>query len=114
MYMSDYVKINNRDEQVIESIYAKANEAEESRVQAELIAIERELREKGLLVDHRITSGIDAAKEIVQIGKEKGIDLIIMSTRGRSGVNRWLLGSVTEKVLHSGDVPLLLTNAKVV
>ena len=112
MYGTDYVKINDRDEQVIESNYAKANEAEESRVQAELIAIERELREKGLSVDHRITSGIDAAKEIVQICKEKGIDLIIMPTRGRSGVNRWLLGSVTEKVLHFGEVPLLLINAR--
>ena len=114
MYMSDYVKINDRDEQVIESNYAKANGAEESRAQAELFAIERELREEGLSVDHRITSGIDAAKEIVHISKEQRIDLIIMSTRGRSGVNRWLLGSVTEKVLHSGDVPLLLTNAKAV
>ena len=65
-------------------------------------------------MDHRITSGIDAAKEIVHISKEQRIDLIIMSTRGRSGVNRWLLGSVTEKVLHSGDVPLLLTNGKAV
>ena len=114
MYMSDYVKINDRDEQVIESNYAKANGAEESRAQAELFAIERELREEGLSVDHRITSGIDAAKEIVHISKEQRIDLIIMSTRGRSGVNRWLLGSVTEKVLHSGDVPLLLTNGKAV
>jgi nucleotide-binding universal stress UspA family protein len=112
MYGTDYVKINDRDEQVIEYNYAKANEAEESRVQAELIAIERELRGKGLSVDHRITSGIDAAKEIVQICKEKGVDLIIMSTRGRSGVNRWLLGSVTEKVLHFGEVPLLLINAR--
>ena len=112
MYGTDYVKINDRDEQVIEYNYAKANEAEESRVQAELIAIERELREKGLSVDHRITSGIDAAKEIVQIDKEKGIDLIIMSTGARSGVNRWLLGSVTEKVLHFGEVPLLLINAR--
>ena len=111
MYGSDYVKINDRDEQVIESNYAKANGAEESRAQAELFAIERELREEGLSVDHRITSGIDAAKEIVHISKEQRIDLIIMSTRG---VNRWLLGSVTEKVLHSGDVPLLLTNGKAV
>jgi nucleotide-binding universal stress UspA family protein len=112
MYGSNYVKINDRDEQVIDDNYAKANEAEGSRVQAELIAIEKELRDKGLSVDHRITSGIDAAKEIVQISKEHGIDLIIMSTRGRSGVNRWLLGSVTEKVLRYGEVPLLLINTR--
>ena len=112
MYMSDYVKINNRDEQVIESNYAKANEAEESRALAELFAIERELRAEGLSVDHRITSGIDAAKEIMQISKEQSIDLIIMSTHGRSGLNRWMMGSVAEKVLRYGEVPLMLVNAR--
>jgi nucleotide-binding universal stress UspA family protein len=112
MYGSEYVKINDRDEQVIESNYAQANEAEASRIRAELNTSEKELREKGLSVDHIITSGIDAAKEILQISKERGLDLIIMSTRGRSGVNRWLLGSVTEKVLRYGDVPLLLINAR--
>ena len=112
MYGTNYVKINERDEQVIEYNYAKANEVEESRILAEMIAIEKKLKEKGLLVDHRITSGIDAAKEIMRVSKEVGTDLIIMSTRGRSGLNRWLLGSMTEKVLLSGDVPLLLINAR--
>jgi nucleotide-binding universal stress UspA family protein len=111
MYGSDYVKINDRDEQVIEENYAKANEAEESRVQAELFAIERELRDKGLLVDNKITSGIDAAKEIIHISKEVGTDMVIMSTRGRSGVKRWLMGSVAEKVMRYGEVPVMLVNA---
>jgi nucleotide-binding universal stress UspA family protein len=103
MYGSDYVKINDRDEQVIEYNYAKANE---------LIAIERELREKRVSVDHRITSGIDAAKEIAQISKEVGIDLIVMSTHGRSGLDRWVMGSVAEKVLRYGETPVLLVNAR--
>jgi nucleotide-binding universal stress UspA family protein len=112
MYGSEYVKTSDRNEQVIESNYAQVNEAEESRIHAELNAIEKEFREKGLSVDHIITSGIDPAKEILRISKERGIDLIVMSTRGRSGVNRWLFGSVTEKVLHYSDVPLLLINAR--
>jgi len=112
MYGTNYVKVNDRDKQVIESNYAQANEAEERRVQAELISIESELREKGLSVDHRITSGIDAAKEIAQTSKEVGADLIVMSTHGRSGLDRWVMGSVAEKVLRYGDVPLLLINAR--
>ena len=113
-YGTDYIKINDRDEQVMEYNYAKSNEAEESRVLAEMIAIEKELREKGLSVDHRITSGIDAAKEIVQISEEAGIDMIIMSTHGRSGLNRWILGSVAEKVSRYGEKPLLLVNTRAV
>jgi nucleotide-binding universal stress UspA family protein len=63
-------------------------------------------------VGHRITSGIDAAKEIIQISKDVDANLIVMSTHGRSGLNRWMMGSVAEKVLRYGDVPLLLVNAR--
>ena len=114
MYGSDYVKINDRDEQVTDYNYAKANEAEKSGVQSELMAIEQEIRENGVSVDHRITSGIDAAKEIEQISSETGIDLIVMATHGRSGLDRWLMGSIAEKVLRYGDAPLLLVNARAV
>jgi nucleotide-binding universal stress UspA family protein len=107
---SEYVKVSEQDEQVIESNYAAANEAEESRVLAELMTVEKELKDKGILADHRITSGIDAAKEIIHICKDLDTDLIVMSTHGRSGVNRWMMGSVAEKVLRYGEVPLLLVN----
>ena len=109
---SEYVKVNERDEQVIESNYAAANEAEESGVLAELMTIEKQLKARGIVVDHRITSGIDAAKEIIQISKDIDADLIVMSTHGRSGLNRWMMGSVAEKVIRYGEVPLLLINAR--
>lgn len=35
-------------------------------------------------------------------------DLIVMSTHGRSGLQRWVYGSVTEKVLHSAEIPMLI------
>jgi nucleotide-binding universal stress UspA family protein len=37
--------------------------------------------------------------------------LVTMATHGRSGINRWLLGSVTEKVLRGGTNPMLLVRA---
>lgn len=42
---------------------------------------------------------------------EKGT-IVTMATHGRSGMNRWLLGSVTEKVLRGGTNPMLLVRAK--
>ena len=55
---SEYVKINERDEQVIESNYAAANEAEESGVLAELMTDRETIKSRrGIVVDHRITSG---------------------------------------------------------
>lgn len=42
---------------------------------------------------------------------EAGADLIAMSTHGRSGFRRWVLGSVTEKVLRAASVPMLIVRA---
>jgi len=39
--------------------------------------------------------------------RENGIDLIVMGTHGRRGLNRWLAGSVAETVVRTADVPVL-------
>ncbi|MFB6144561.1 MAG: universal stress protein [Candidatus Nanohaloarchaea archaeon] len=46
-------------------------------------------------------------REIHDYVEENDIDLVVMGTRGRKGLERILLGSVTEKVLRSSDVPVL-------
>jgi nucleotide-binding universal stress UspA family protein len=40
-----------------------------------------------------------------------GCDLIVMSTHGRSGIGRWVYGSVADKVLRSSSLPVLLVRA---
>jgi nucleotide-binding universal stress UspA family protein len=49
-----------------------------------------------------------AAEEIVSYAEANDIDLIVMSTHGRSGIGRWAFGSVTDRVLHTGDIPVLV------
>lgn len=49
----------------------------------------------------------DAHTLIVNWARDKAADLIVMSTHGRSGLPRMLLGSVTEKVLRSAACPVL-------
>lgn len=44
---------------------------------------------------------------IVKYAAEQAIDLVVMGTHGRTGVERYLLGSVTEKVVRLSDVPVL-------
>jgi nucleotide-binding universal stress UspA family protein len=53
-----------------------------------------------------------AAGEIIDYARLNNIDLIAMSTHGRSGVGRWVYGSVAEKVLHSGEEPVLVVRPK--
>jgi nucleotide-binding universal stress UspA family protein len=49
-----------------------------------------------------------SADEIIKTGRETPASLIVMCSHGRSGVNRWLLGSVTETVVRHGDNPVLV------
>jgi nucleotide-binding universal stress UspA family protein len=51
------------------------------------------------------------AEEIIKLGRQTSDNFIAMCTHGRSGVKRWVLGSVTERVVqHSGD-PVLIIRA---
>lgn len=49
----------------------------------------------------------DAASMIVDTAVDEAVDLIVMSTHGRSGLNKWVLGSVAERVLYSAPCPVL-------
>jgi nucleotide-binding universal stress UspA family protein len=53
-----------------------------------------------------------AAQDILNTAEKRAVDLIVMSTHGRSGVRRLLLGSVTEKVLHSAPCPVLAVRSE--
>lgn len=52
----------------------------------------------------------DAAHEIIQYALEEKIDLIIMGTHGRKGLEKALFGSVAEKVVKNSPVPVLTVN----
>jgi len=50
----------------------------------------------------------NAADEILEYSKKNKVDLIIMTTHGRSGISRWLFGNVADKVSHHSTVPVLI------
>jgi nucleotide-binding universal stress UspA family protein len=50
-------------------------------------------------------------RAILDYASERDIDLVIMGTHGRTGVERYLLGSVTEKIVRLSDVPVLTVKA---
>jgi nucleotide-binding universal stress UspA family protein len=69
------------------------------------------LRSKGIKVNTLVTVG-HAAEEIIKIAHETKADLIAMSSHGRSGLGRWALGSIADKVLHESNIPVLTVRAK--
>ena len=48
-----------------------------------------------------------AAEEILAHAKEEEVDIIVMGTHGRKGIDRILFGSVAEKVVKNADMPVL-------
>jgi nucleotide-binding universal stress UspA family protein len=52
------------------------------------------------------------AEVIVDEARRREVDLIVMATHGYSGLKRWALGSVADKVLHTTQTPLLLVRVK--
>lgn len=65
------------------------------------------LKEKGIAAKTEILAG-NPAEEIIKYSQKNNVDLIIMSTRGRSGISRWVFGSVAEKVIRNSTVPVLI------
>jgi nucleotide-binding universal stress UspA family protein len=61
-------------------------------------------------VQGELTTG-HPAEEILRYVDEKSIDLILMATHGRSGVRRWAMGGVADKVLRASKVPVWLVRA---
>jgi len=58
-------------------------------------------------VHHVFLEG-DPATEIVRYCRDAGIDLIVMGTHGRTGVERFLMGSVAERVLRDAPCSVLV------
>jgi nucleotide-binding universal stress UspA family protein len=61
-------------------------------------------------VSSEIVSG-SPYKQITTYATENDIDLIVMGTHGRTGLDRYLLGSVTERVVRTADAPVLTVRA---
>ena len=65
--------------------------------------------------DVKVESAIlvgNPAEEIVDYAERENIDVIVMATHGRSGIGRWALGSVADKVLRATERPVVLIRAK--
>lgn len=81
-----------------------------SDAQAYLDEMAGTLRSDGVTVETVVKDGDPADCILEEADKDAGT-LIAMSTHGRSGVGRWVLGSVTDKIVRGGRHPMLVTRA---
>jgi nucleotide-binding universal stress UspA family protein len=51
-------------------------------------------------------------EEIIRFAETEQVDVIVICTRGQSGISRWLMGSVADRIARSVNVPVLLIRAQ--
>jgi nucleotide-binding universal stress UspA family protein len=69
------------------------------------------------IVDHFTKFGVQVKAEVIfgkaavalsDFANKNDVDLVVMATHGHSGINRWVLGSVADYLIHSLSVPVLI------
>ena len=80
--------------------------ARQTRAEAYLKATAARLEAHGIPVQTSVRQG-STLDHITNFIAENGIDLIVMSTHGRSGLPRFFIGSVTDRVIRFSHVPVL-------
>ncbi len=53
----------------------------------------------------------DVADSLIDYASENDIDLILIATHGRSGVSRWVRGSIADRILRASRIPVLMVRA---
>lgn len=70
------------------------------------------VRQLGVDVAKTSSDGTNAAEEIIERSASDDVSMIVMSSHGRSGIGRWLLGSVADKVARSATVPVVIVPSR--
>jgi nucleotide-binding universal stress UspA family protein len=88
-------------------VVVEDTEARRAEAERYLDSLAAELRDRGVRVRTVVRRG-DPVTEIASTARELEVDLVAMTTHGRSGLGRLLFGSVAEAVLRSTDLPVLM------
>jgi len=95
----DQLSLANQDEQLM---------AVRDEMKQKLMALRNQIRGENLNVRVQLIEGMGVAGIICDYINEEGADLVVMSSHGRTGVQRWLFGSVAHKVMQEVNVPVMI------
>jgi nucleotide-binding universal stress UspA family protein len=88
---------------VVETIRQKA----ETSIRKFLEAVARSLREDGLRVRTVVTGSLPA-RTIIETGDQECVDMIMLTSRGRGGLDLFFMGSVAERVVQNTELPVFM------
>lgn len=67
---------------------------------------------EGVTHDYAVVPGDDAAEALIDFARDDETRMIVMATHGRSGLARWRLGSVAERVVRHAEVPVVVVPSR--
>ena len=91
-------------------IYEETESARKSAAKDYLDQIKNRLKHEGTELHLEVLVG-RITESLIDYAENNDIDLILIATHGRSGVTRWVRGSVADKILRSANVPVLMVRA---
>ena len=102
------IPLANQDADVIKADIAKDLEMKAKDFDEKYLAkVADVLKKQGVVVQKLVVKG-NAADEILDYAEKNKVDLILMSTHERSGMSRWVLGGVMDKIVRRSTVPVLV------
>jgi len=72
-----------------------------------LAKIKAQLSKEGLNVEGKVITG-RAADAIADFAQREKVDLVVIATHGRTGISRWVFGSVADRLIRSSPAPVLV------
>ena len=74
--------------------------------------VKNKLIAEGLKVEVNFIEGYNVPVLLLEAIEESRADLVVMSTHGRSGLDRWRFGSVAQRIVRHSSVPIVLIHPK--
>jgi nucleotide-binding universal stress UspA family protein len=96
--------------QTTEPEFTSVQKSMEASADEEMVKLAATVKKAGIKVEYRIRTG-DVYEEIKRSIEDVKPHMIVMGTHGRRGVERWFIGSTTEKLLRHSPVPLITISA---
>lgn len=95
----------------IEENTKKIEEEKKSSAEAYLAqVVDRFSRYATVTFQTKVTLG-DVADRLIDYASQNDVDLILIATHGRSGISRWVRGSIADRILRASHIPVLMVRA---
>jgi len=95
------------DYRISEEFIRQSQDAAKADAREYLTKMADKMTKEGVSASTQVVEG-KAADTILDFATKNGVDLIIMATHGRTGISRWALGSVADKVVRSSSAPVMV------